>query len=319
MDRDYKAQGLKALSPPTVQLAGAVFALEELSWERFRLQFGARAETNHYTPQSGSISPETGLPYFGKRFTGISFSTGASSRCGTADRSWPTTFTPTAHRRWKSYTATARIRGTMFSKSAIPDSSCERVRTASSFHCATKPTDFGSKPTSSTIRCTILFILSRPGLLRRTCRRRVTTRPIRIPGSGGGRLDVALHPSLWLLTGFDVVDAKIVATDMPLPRIPPVRGRVGLDWRHRGLSVPSGGDAHEQAMDGGPSGKPTAGYVLSDLTVSYSFARRHTMHQFHLNCFNLGDILYRNHLSFIKEYAPEIGRGIRFGYTFQWF
>ena len=73
---DYKAQGLEALSPPTVQLAGAVFALEELSWERFRLQPGARAETNHYTPQSGSISPETGLPYLGKRFTGISFSTG---------------------------------------------------------------------------------------------------------------------------------------------------------------------------------------------------------------------------------------------------
>jgi len=26
-----------------------------------------------------------------------------------------------------------------------------------------------------------------------------------------------------------------------------------------------------------------------------------------------------NHLSFIKEIAPEIGRGIRFSYTVNWF
>jgi iron complex outermembrane receptor protein len=29
--------------------------------------------------------------------------------------------------------------------------------------------------------------------------------------------------------------------------------------------------------------------------------------------------LYRNHLSFIKAFAPEIGRGARFGYTVQFF
>jgi iron complex outermembrane receptor protein len=27
----------------------------------------------------------------------------------------------------------------------------------------------------------------------------------------------------------------------------------------------------------------------------------------------------RNHLSFIKQFAPEIGRGVRFGYTVHFF
>jgi len=35
--------------------------------------------------------------------------------------------------------------------------------------------------------------------------------------------------------------------------------------------------------------------------------------------FNAADCLYRNHLSFIKDLAPEMGRGIRFSYTLQIF
>ena len=31
------------------------------------------------------------------------------------------------------------------------------------------------------------------------------------------------------------------------------------------------------------------------------------------------DRLYRNHLSFIKEVAPEIGRGVRFTYTMNFY
>jgi iron complex outermembrane receptor protein len=40
---------------------------------------------------------------------------------------------------------------------------------------------------------------------------------------------------------------------------------------------------------------------------------------FAADLFNAGDRLYRNHLSFIKEFAPEIGRGVRFSYTVQFF
>ena len=37
------------------------------------------------------------------------------------------------------------------------------------------------------------------------------------------------------------------------------------------------------------------------------------------NLFNIGDRLYRNHVSFVKDVAPEIGRGVSFGYSVRFF
>jgi iron complex outermembrane receptor protein len=55
------------------------------------------------------------------------------------------------------------------------------------------------------------------------------------------------------------------------------------------------------------------------LKASYTYARQHLAHQFSVNVFNVGDRLYRNHSSFIKELAPEIGRGVRFTYMVRFF
>jgi iron complex outermembrane receptor protein len=38
-----------------------------------------------------------------------------------------------------------------------------------------------------------------------------------------------------------------------------------------------------------------------------------------VNLFNTGNRLYRNHLSFIKDVAPEIGRGVSFSYSVRFF
>ena len=35
--------------------------------------------------------------------------------------------------------------------------------------------------------------------------------------------------------------------------------------------------------------------------------------------YNLTNELYRNHTSFIKDLAPEIGRGVKFGYSLRFF
>lgn len=42
-------------------------------------------------------------------------------------------------------------------------------------------------------------------------------------------------------------------------------------------------------------------------------------HHFSVNAFNLGDRLSRNHVSFIKDLAPEIGRSVRFTYSVKFF
>ena len=54
---------------------------------------------------------------------------------------------------------------------------------------------------------------------------------------GEARLDVGLHPNFWLKLGADAVNARLVDEHTFLPRIPPVRGRIGFDGRYKGLSV----------------------------------------------------------------------------------
>jgi iron complex outermembrane receptor protein len=129
------------------------------------------------------------------------------------------------------------------------------------------------------------------------------------------RLDAALHPAVWLNLGLDYVNAELTSTNTPLPRIPPLRGRVGLEFRYKGLLLnPEVVMANHQDRLF-PSETPTAGYAVFNLSGSYLFAQQHAAHIISFNFFNAGDTLYRNHLSFIKEFAPEMGRGLRVTYT----
>lgn len=77
------------------------------------------------------------------------------------------------------------------------------------------------------------------------------------------RLEMQLHPAVWLSVGADYVNAELTSTSTPLPRILPLRVRTGLEIRYKGLLL--------------------------------------------------------NHLSFIKEFAPETGRGLRITYTYRFF
>jgi len=92
-----------------------------------------------------------------------------------------------------------------------------------------------------------------------------------------------------------------------------------LDFRYEGLSL------RPEVIFAGRQDKvfpletPTAGYGLFNVAGSYTFGSSHYAHIFTVNAFNLTDKLFRNHLSFIKNLAPEPGRGVRFGYTFRFF
>jgi iron complex outermembrane receptor protein len=60
---------------------------------------------------------------------------------------------------------------------------------------------------------------------------------------------------------------------------------------------------------------PTAGYALFNMNASYSIVTDRVAHVLSITAYNLGDKLYRNHLSFIKEIAPEMGRSFRLNYS----
>lgn len=106
---------------------------------------------------------------------------------------------------------------------------------------------------------------------------------------------------------------------MALPRIPPLRGRAGFDFRSGNFSLRPEvrmAAAQDRLFE---TETRTAGYTVFNMNASYTVPRKHVAHIFGAEAFNLGDRLYRNHLSFIKDRAAEIGRGVRFTYTLRFF
>lgn len=117
----------------------------------------------------------------------------------------------------------------------------------------------------------------------------------------------------------DSVRARLVNKKINLPRIPPTRARVGLDIKYRDFSIRPEALFVASQNKVFPLETRTGGYAIYNLAGSYVFARQHQAHVFTFYIYNLTDRLYRNHTSFIKDLAPEIGRGIRIGYTIRFF
>ena len=55
----------------------------------------------------------------------------------------------------------------------------------------------------------------------------------------------------------------------------------------------------------------TDGYAVMDVRASYVWARPRAAHIVSFTTGNVTNALYRNHTSFIKDRAPEMGRGVR--------
>ncbi len=121
--------------------------------------------------------------------------------------------------------------------------------------------------------------------------------------------------SVWLNGKVDYVQAQLTENNKPLPRIPPLRGTLGMDWRFKAISVRPELILVNRQDRVYENETPTAGYALFNLNGSYTFVKGRAAHIVSINAYNLGDMFYRNHLSFIKDIAPEIGRGVRLSYT----
>jgi iron complex outermembrane receptor protein len=119
----------------------------------------------------------------------------------------------------------------------------------------------------------------------------------------------------------DLVNAKLKDGDIPLPRISPARARVGLDFRYKGLSLRPEAvfAARKDTNDIFPLETTTAGYGFFNINGSYTFVIDKTAHVFTFGGQNLTDKLYRNASNFIKDLAPEAGRGFKVSYTVRFY
>jgi iron complex outermembrane recepter protein len=306
--REYKATGEETLAPPTDQNSIAGFILEEVQTSYARFQLGGRLDHVRYSPDTGSS----------RQFTG--FSGGAGVHVGLwKDAAFVANYT-------SSYRAPALEE--LYNNGPHPGNLAFEIGNEDLRRERSNGIDLSLRHQNARIHAEANFFyydirdfvyLQPTGDVQddlnvfnyaQAHSRFVGTEAV---------FDFALHRSLWLNLGMDTVDAKIKATDMPLPRIPPLRGRAGFEFRRGGISIRPEVQLAQDQDKLSEFETRTPGYAVFNLKGSYSIVRQHAIHMITANFFNMGDRLYRNHVSFVKDVAPEIGRGVSVGYSVRFF
>lgn len=132
-------------------------------------------------------------------------------------------------------------------------------------------------------------------------------------------LNVKLNNNFALFFGGDMTRARLTELNADAWRIPPARGKAGVEFNYKNFNARPELDFVDKQDRVFLLETPTAGYGLFNLSASYTIAKERYAQIFGFNSFNLGDRLYRNHLSYIKDLAPEMGRGFRFSYSIRFF
>ncbi|MCY4586680.1 MAG: TonB-dependent receptor [Bryobacterales bacterium] len=331
IDREYEAVGEEALSPPVSQSGFAVFALEEVDFEKVKFQFGGRLETQKYTPAFSERGMEEGEEHHEEE--GEEYEppdaiertlTGASVSAGLHANTWKdgALVMNFAH----SYRAPALEElynfgphaGTLSFEIGDPRLEAETGNGV----------DLSLRHNAGRVRGefnlfyydfdNFIFPFAPGGEEDGLPVIEFTQLDARFMGTEAG-LDISIHPNLWLNLGADFVDAQETVRNTPLPRIPPLRGKIGVDVDYGGFRFTPQLILASQQHQTYTREDRTPGYAVVNLKASYTITRQHLVHQFAVNVFNIGDRLYRNHSSYIKNLAPEIGRGVRLTYTMRFF
>jgi iron complex outermembrane receptor protein len=128
-------------------------------------------------------------------------------------------------------------------------------------------------------------------------------------------IEARVIPTFWVNGKLDYVRAELAAGNKPLPRIPPLRGTLGVELRYKSLIIKPEAVAARRQGRVFDNETETAGYAIFNVNASYTFVTGRVANIISVGGHNLGDTLYRNHLSFIKEIAPEAGRTVRLNYS----
>ncbi|MCS6953325.1 MAG: TonB-dependent receptor [Bryobacterales bacterium] len=306
--RAYRTEGGQRLAPPVRQDGLAGFVVEELSLEPVQVQFGARLDAMRYHPEGRS----------NRWFTGLSASVAVRAPLwdnGAVAASYNHSFRPPALEELYN---DGPHPGHLTFEIGDPRLKAER----------NNGVDLTMRHVGNRLRGDVSlfyyrisgFIFLAPtgqfrhGLVEARYRQGAS----RYTGAEA-RTAVRLGGEVWLKLGMDVVDAQLRAGPSPLPRIPPARGKIGLDVHVGGFGIEPEvvlTNAQRQTFS---TETPTAGYAVCNLSAAYTRASSRRLHRFTFTLFNAADRLYRNHVSLIKDFTPEIGRGVRFTYALRVF
>lgn len=308
MHRNYRTAGEEAIAPPVDGNVAAVFGLEEVSFERFKLQFGARLENTRYDADG---APDT-------KFTGLSGAAGIHVPL------WQNGAIVANYTH--SYRAPALEE--LYNHGPHPGNLAFEVGDTNLKRERADGIDLSLRHLTDRIRAEANFFhydLGNYVFLFLTGREEEGLREA-LYSQGNSRytgteliLNTSVNPYLWVDLGFDYVRAELKDSKTPLPRIPPARGHIGIEGRYKGFSVKPEVILADRQTRVFTLEEETAGYALFNLNAAYTYPAKHFSHHFAFNAFNLGDRFYLNHLSLIKDLAPEIGRGVKFTYSMRFF
>jgi iron complex outermembrane receptor protein len=331
MDRAFSASGEEALSPPVDERAFAGFFYEEITWPHVTFQFGARA--NH-----ASFRPEQGLAP--RNFTDVSGSVGLLLRPAAADDRLTVAFSLAraarnpaleelyffgphpgnfafeignpdlgsekalgfdASVRWRVPRASGEItyfRNTIddyIFRNPIGDEEFERR------FGQEEPDGAESPDIEEDHEFPVVEFVAADSVLQGI----------------EAHSDVELAGGVDLELGLDYVRGELRASNQPLPRMPPFRVRGGL--RYHRAAFQAGGEVTAVSRQRRVFGEETEtpGYTLLKLFGSYSFGSGDVVHTITARLDNATDRLYRNHLSLIKDFVPEMGRNVKIVYSVQ--
>jgi iron complex outermembrane receptor protein len=318
LNRDFAAIGEEALSPPVSERGAAGFFYEELTWPHVTVQFGARVNHASYDPQEGlqprdftDVSGSVGLllrPAAANDRLTIALSLARAARnpaleelyffgphpgnfafeIGNADLKSEKALGFDASLRWRSRRASGEI---TYFRNSIDDYIFRNPLGEDEFHARFEFDEESEFP--------FIEFTAADSLLQGI----------------EAHADVEVHPHLNLELGLDYVRGKLRATKAPLPRIPPLRMRAGLTYHVNAFQA--GGDVVAVSKQDRVFGAetPSDGYTLLKLFGAYSFGSDGAVNTITARLDNATNELYQNHLSFIKDAVPEMGRNFRLLYS----
>jgi iron complex outermembrane receptor protein len=306
-NRDYESVGEEAPAPRTKQNSFAVYGLERVDFERVGFQFGGRVEQNGYNPQGN---------FRDRNFVGFSGSAGvrfALWQGGSFVANYQHSFrAPALEELYNN----GPHPGILVFDIGNPNLKAEQG----------DGVDFSLRHVTDRVRLDAGAFYYNIGNFVYTAYTgqidgesnlpiiRYAQSDTRYFGAEAS-VEARVVKNLWLNGKIDFVRARLTELNKPLPRIPPLRSVLGLDYSYKNLSL------RPELILAGKQDRvfdfetPTAGYAVFNFNGSYTIVSERLAHVFSINAYNLNNKLYRNHLSFLKEIAPEIGRGVRFNYT----
>lgn len=319
-NRDFSATGDEALSPPVGQTGFAAFLYEEIAWHHVTLQLGGRLDHTSFSPQGGELPA--------RDFTDASWSAGLVINPPLLDHrtSYAISLARAArHPALEELYFNGPHPGNFAFEIGNPNLDSE--------HALGFDASFRWRSPRLSAEVTYFrnsigdYIFRNPieGLPHEEeeeheGHHHEDLQVIEYVARDSILQGVEIHADIQIASrwfadfGFDYVRGTLKDTGDPLPRIPPVRVRGSLRYQYNALNagVEVTGTATQDRVFGIET--PTDGYTIAKLFASYSFMTGGAVSTITARVDNLTNELYRNHLSYVKDVVPEMGRTFKVVY-----